>query len=77
YLYDNQDYIKVGIRREWGGTIVFYGLVGSSGPGMNGSNVIDANDTGREVQVAFYDPDRALQNCVWDAGASPFTGEDG
>ena len=68
YLYDNQDYVKVGIRRDWGGTIIYYGLAGGTGPGMNGSNVIDANDTGREVQVAFYDPDRAMQNCAWDAG---------
>jgi hypothetical protein len=36
-------------------------------PGINSTNAIDANDTGREVQVAFYDPDRHMQNCAWNA----------
>lgn len=67
YLYNATDYTKLGIRREWGGSIIFFGLAGSSGPGQNGSNVIDANDTGREVQVALYDPDRAMQNCAYNA----------
>ena len=67
YLYDGNNYLKVGIRRDWGGSVIFYGLVGNYGPGMNPTNTIDANDTGREVQVAFYDPDRILQNCAWDA----------
>ena len=31
--------------------------------GMNDTNTIDANDTGREVQVA-YDPDRVRQGCA-------------
>ncbi|MEO1266464.1 MAG: hypothetical protein AAFX99_00105 [Myxococcota bacterium] len=66
YLYDAQEYLKVGIRREWGGSIIFYGLTNGS-PGMNGTNTIDANDTGREVQVAFYDPDRIRQGCAFDA----------
>ena len=26
YLYDPTNYIKIGIRREWGGSIVFFGL---------------------------------------------------
>ncbi|MBI5529524.1 MAG: hypothetical protein HY897_24630 [Deltaproteobacteria bacterium] len=66
YLYDSTNYIKIGVRREWGGSVIFFGLV-SGGAGMNGTNTIDANDTGREVQVAFYDPDRAMQNCAWNA----------
>jgi hypothetical protein len=70
YLYDNANYLKVGIRREWGGSIIYYGLAGTTGPGMNGNNTIDANDTGREVQVAFYDPDRAKQNCAWNASCA-------
>ncbi|MBI5511049.1 MAG: Ig-like domain-containing protein [Deltaproteobacteria bacterium] len=70
YLYDNADYLKVGVRRDWGGSIIYYGLAGSSGPGVNAANTIDANDTGREVQVAFYDPDRAMQNCAWNAGCA-------
>ncbi|MBI5488486.1 MAG: Ig-like domain-containing protein [Deltaproteobacteria bacterium] len=67
YLYDATDYLKIGVRRDWGGSIVFFGLAGTSGPGTNPTNTIDANDTGREVQVAFYDPDRIMQNCAWNA----------
>ncbi len=66
YLYDADDYVKVGVRREWGASIVYYGLA-DAGAGMNEANVIDANDTGREVQVAFYDPDRIRQGCAHDA----------
>jgi hypothetical protein len=67
YLYDATEYLKIGIRREWGATIVFFGMARGYGPGTNGTNTIDANDTGREVQVAFYDPDRIMQNCAWNA----------
>ncbi len=66
YIYDSSDEIKIGTRRQWGGTIVFFGMSDGT-PGMNTSNTIDANDTGREVQVAFYDPDRRMQNCAWNA----------
>jgi len=66
YAYNQAGALKVGTRREWGGSIVFFGM--SDGlPGVNDTNAIDANDTGREVQVAFYDPDRAMQNCAHDA----------
>ncbi|MBN1773556.1 MAG: hypothetical protein JXB32_20000, partial [Deltaproteobacteria bacterium] len=67
YLYDATDYLKIGLRREWGGTIVFFGIAAGHGAGINATNSIDANDTGREVQVAFYDPDRHMQNCAWNA----------
>ena len=66
YLYDGTGYLKIGVRREWGGTVIFFGQADGF-MGMNGTNVIDANDTGREVQVAFYDPDRRMQNCAWNA----------
>lgn len=66
YLYDSADYIKIGVRREWGGSVVFFGLANGR-PGVNASNAIDANDTGREVQVAIYDPERAMQNCAGTA----------
>lgn len=69
YLYNATNYTKVGVRREWGGTIIFFGLSNGK-PGMNSSNTIDANDTGREVQVAFYDPDRAMQNCAYNASCA-------
>ena len=67
YLFNTAESLKVGVRRQWGGTVIFYGMVGDYGSGMNPTNVIDANDTGREVQVAFYDPDRQMQNCAHDA----------
>jgi hypothetical protein len=67
YLYDATDYLKIGVRREWGGSVVFFGMARGFGPGTNGTNAIDANDTGREVQVAFYDPDRLMQGCAWNA----------
>ncbi len=69
YLYNVTNYTKIGVRREWGGSVIFFGL--SDGKvGMNTTNTIDANDTGREVQVAFYDPDRILQNCAYNASCA-------
>jgi hypothetical protein len=56
------DYIRVGARLDWGGTIVFFGLAANPA-----SNVIDANDTGRELQIALYDPTRAMQGCAHNA----------
>lgn len=70
YLYDATDYLKIGLRREWGGSIVFFGIARGYGAGLNPTNAIDANDTGREVQVAFYDPDRLMQNCAWNASCA-------
>jgi hypothetical protein len=54
-----QNYTRIGARLDWGGTIVFFGLGDNAA-----SNVIDANDTGRELQVALYDPTRAHQPCA-------------
>ncbi len=69
YIYNAADTFKIGTRREWGGTVIFFGISNGQ-PGGNPTNVIDANDTGREVQVAFYDPDRRLQNCAWNASCA-------
>jgi len=66
YVYNSAHVLKVGTRRDWGGTIVFFGM-DDGHPGPNDTNAIDANDTGREVQVALYDPARAMQNCAWNA----------
>lgn len=66
YLYNSSHELKIGVRREWGGSIIFFGM-DNGNPGMNATNAVDANDTGREVQVAFYDPDRIMQNCAWNA----------
>lgn len=66
YLYDANNYIKIGARREWGGSIIFFGLADGK-KGTNSSNTIDSNDTGREVQVAIYDGSRQSQNCAYNA----------
>ncbi len=65
YLYQADGQLKVGIRRDWGASLVFFGM--ANVPGMNTSNTLDAHDTGREVQVALYDPARAMQGCAWNA----------
>jgi hypothetical protein len=60
------NYSRIGVRLDWGGSIVFFGLPSS--------NTIDAHDTGREVQVALYDQSRAWEDCAYDAsctGAAP------
>ena len=69
YLYDSTGANKIAIRREWGGSIVFFGQAGR-GPGINTTNTIDSQDTGREVQIALYDPDRQLQGCAWSASCA-------
>jgi len=66
YILNQAGALKLGVRREWGGSVVFFGMADGA-PGMNSTNTIDANDTGREVQVAFYDPDRIMQGCAHDA----------
>jgi hypothetical protein len=58
-------YIRIGARLDWGGTIVFFGL--GADPT---SNVIDANDTGRELQIALYDPQRVAQGCAYNASCA-------
>jgi len=70
YIYSANNEFKVGTRQEWGGTIIFFGQNINDWAGRNNTNTIDANDTGREVQVAFYDPDRAMQDCAWDASCA-------
>lgn len=67
YLYSANSQFKIGTRRQWGGSVIFYGIAEGSGPGNNASNTIDANDTGREVQVAIYDASRLVQDCAWNA----------
>ena len=69
YLYSPDGSFKVGVRREWGGTIIFFGFAGDD-PGSNTTNVVDAHDTGREVQVALYDPERSVQGCAHDASCA-------
>ena len=66
FLYSNSaKQFKIGVREQWGSSIVFLGFSNN----VN-SNVIDANDTGREVQIAIYDPDRIMQNCAHNASCA-------
>lgn len=58
----SEDLLRIGARLDWGGSIVFFGLTANPS-----SNVIDANDTGRELQIALYDPTRIMQGCAWNA----------
>jgi hypothetical protein len=62
FLKGPADYIRLGARLDWGGSVVFFGLSSSAD-----SNVIDANDTGRELQLALYDPTRIMQGCAYNA----------
>ena len=62
------DYTRIGVRLDWGGTIVFWGLSANAA-----SNTIDANDTGREVQIAIYDPERNRQSCAFNASCQTST----
>jgi hypothetical protein len=75
YLYSPSGEFKIGTRREWGSTIIFFGESGDR-PGVNSTNTIDSNDTGREVQVALYDYKRGEQGCAWNASClkAPETG---
>ena len=73
YITNADGSFKVGIRRDWGGTIIFFGFSGD-GPGVNTTNVIDAHDTGREVQVAFYDQDKAMQGCAYNGSCQSSPG---
>lgn len=67
YLYNPDQTVKIGIRRNWGGGIVFFGEAEPGNPGMNVRNTIDHHDPGRLVQVSFYDPERRMQGCAYDA----------
>ncbi len=70
FLKSPNNLTRVGVRLNWGGTVVFFGL--SNDPS---SNVIDDNDTGRELQIALYDQARRMQGCAYNAscpaGACP------
>ncbi|TNF28729.1 MAG: hypothetical protein EP329_17305 [Deltaproteobacteria bacterium] len=63
YLYNASETVKIGVRRAWGASVVFFGQADGA-PGMNETNVIDGHDTGREVQIALYDRDRLRQVCA-------------
>jgi len=69
FLDSPTNYVRVGARLDWGGTIVFFGLAANAK-----SNVIDANDTGRELQLALYDPTRIRQGCAATASCATAIG---
>ncbi len=68
YLQNPSGRLRLGVRRTWGGGVVFWGL--SADPN---SNTIDANDTGRLLQLAIYDPTRIRQGCAYNASCSAAT----
>jgi hypothetical protein len=55
-------YTSIGVRLEWGGSIVFFGLPGG--------NTVDDHDTGREAQIALYDGSRQWQGCAYNASCT-------
>jgi hypothetical protein len=55
-------YVEIGLRLDWGGSVIFFGLPGS--------NVIDAHDTGRGLQVATFDASRMFQPCAATASCA-------
>jgi hypothetical protein len=61
FLWGPGDRARIGIRTQWGGAIVYFGLADPS------TNTIDDHDTGRALQMAMYDPDRIRQGCAHDA----------
>jgi len=70
-VYLDNGTIKVGLETAWGGTIVE--VV------WQGKNVVNDFDTGREVQVAFYDGDPypVCGECAGASGWDPVQGGDG
>ncbi len=61
YLYGPNDYIKIGLRANWGASIVYWGL------NQQNANTIDQNDTGRNLQIAMYDSSMIRQGCAYNA----------
>ena len=51
---------RVGLETQWGGTIVEASL--------NGTNFVNAHDTGREVQAAQYDGSASYDSCAGCTG---------
>ncbi len=65
------DTVRIGLESDWGGSIVEVSL--------NGTNYVNAHDTGREVQPAFYDGNAqydACAGCTGTFGWDPVLGGD-
>jgi len=56
----SQHTIRIGLETAWGGSIVEVSL--------NGTNFVNAHDTGREVQPAFYDGNAQYDPCAGCTG---------
>src|SRR5262249_9672807 len=50
------DTSRIGLETAWGGSIVEVSV--------NGTNYVNANGTGRELQPAFYDSNAQYDNCA-------------
>lgn len=55
------DTVQIGLETAWGGSIVEVSL--------NGTNYVNAHDTGREVQPAFYDGNAKYDGCAGCTGS--------
>lgn len=56
----SSDTVRIGLETNWGGSIVEVSL--------NGTNYVNAHDTGREVQPAFYDGNAHYDSCAGCTG---------
>ncbi|GMV40768.1 MAG: hypothetical protein AMXMBFR64_24840 [Myxococcales bacterium] len=61
---------RVGLRRDWGGAMVYLGPAGA-GPGLSSSNLLDPTNGTRALRVALWDPTRSVQGCAWNASCEP------
>ncbi len=69
YLKDHDGKIKVGIREQWGGALVFFGDEDGH-PGSNASNTLDDSDLRRGLQLAFHDDARGSQGCAYNSSCT-------
>ncbi len=60
FLYNKEGSVKVGVREQWGGSLIFFGEAADS------MNTLDDSALGRGVQLRFHDEARATQRCPVD-----------
>ena len=63
YLFDAGGSSKVGVRHEWGGSIVYFGPSDGEA-GLTASNRIDTTNGQRGIRISLHDPDLAWQGCA-------------
>ncbi|NUN14069.1 MAG: hypothetical protein HUU55_10595 [Myxococcales bacterium] len=69
YLSNSAGTYKVAIRKDWGGSLVYFGpATGASTAGAG--NRLDVSNGTRGSRVALFDVDRAWQGCAYNAGCT-------